>query len=88
MFFIELMASRFDIFGSHDHKAADPAKNLLRDTEKYGDSNSTLRRCKNIPLCVGDLMVVAEYFGIHSSFQRVIIHKLTKVYSIPCKSSS
>ena len=47
MFFIELMASRFDIFGEHDHEASDPAKDLFRDTEKYGHSNSTLKKCKS-----------------------------------------
>lgn len=47
MFFIELMASRFDIFGAHDHaESSDPAKDLIRDTEKYGDSNSTLKASK------------------------------------------
>ncbi|KAL2075728.1 hypothetical protein VTL71DRAFT_671 [Oculimacula yallundae] len=44
MFFIELMASRFDVFGSHEHEKADPANNLLRDTEKYGGSEGTLKK--------------------------------------------
>lgn len=38
MFFIELMASRFDVFGedSHDLEAADPSKELMRQGEKSG----------------------------------------------------
>ncbi|CZT40740.1 probable ZRT2-Zinc transporter II [Rhynchosporium secalis] len=43
MFFIELLASRYDVFGSHEHESADPAVNLLRDTEKYGSSQGTLK---------------------------------------------
>tara|TARA_R110002033_G_scaffold136829_1_gene176214 strand:- start:229 stop:516 length:288 start_codon:yes stop_codon:yes gene_type:complete len=46
MFFIELMASRFDVFGAHEHESEtiDPAKDLLRDTEKYGVSDVTLKK--------------------------------------------
>ncbi|KAG4431651.1 hypothetical protein IFR05_012874 [Cadophora sp. M221] len=44
MFFIELMASRFDVFGSHEHESADPATNLLRDAEKYGGSDSAVKK--------------------------------------------
>ncbi|KAK0113240.1 hypothetical protein ONS95_014936 [Cadophora gregata] len=49
MFFIELMASRFDVFGSHEHESetVDPAKNLLRDTEKDGGSDSALKKSSN-----------------------------------------
>ncbi|KAM3087285.1 low-affinity Zn(2+) transporter zrt2, variant 2 [Clarireedia jacksonii] len=38
MFFIELMASRFDVFGenSHDLEAADPSKSIMRQGEKLG----------------------------------------------------
>jgi solute carrier family 39 (zinc transporter), member 1/2/3 len=37
MFFIELMAARFDIFGrdSHDLEASDPAQDLMRQNEKF-----------------------------------------------------
>ncbi|KAJ5050652.1 uncharacterized protein L3040_002527 [Drepanopeziza brunnea f. sp. 'multigermtubi'] len=40
LFFIELMVSRFDVFGAHDHdpEAIDPAKKLLRDLEKSGEA--------------------------------------------------
>lgn len=34
MFFIELMAARFDIFGHDDHSSSDPSVELLRDPEK------------------------------------------------------
>ncbi|PQE05551.1 putative ZRT2-Zinc transporter II protein [Rutstroemia sp. NJR-2017a BBW] len=38
MFFVELMASRFDVFGeeSHDLEAADPSKSIMRQGEKLG----------------------------------------------------
>jgi zinc transporter 1/2/3 len=49
MFFIELMASRFELFGGHDHgpKAKDHAKDLIKDAEKFGDSNNTLKKGLN-----------------------------------------
>ena len=36
MFFIELMAARFDVFGerSNDLEASDPSKDLIRASEK------------------------------------------------------
>ncbi|TVY75719.1 Zinc-regulated transporter [Lachnellula suecica] len=39
MFFIELMAARFDVFGNHAHdvEASDPAKDLIRQNEKSSD---------------------------------------------------
>jgi zinc transporter 1/2/3 len=47
MFFIELMAARFDVFGrqAHDIEAADPSLDLMRKSEKsshsqIGDANS------------------------------------------------
>ncbi|CZR57101.1 probable ZRT2-Zinc transporter II [Phialocephala subalpina] len=42
MFFIELMAARFDIFGhedSHGLDHSDPSVDLLRDTEKFSDTS-------------------------------------------------
>ncbi|TVY47087.1 Zinc-regulated transporter [Lachnellula occidentalis] len=41
MFFIELMASRFDVFGEHAHdlEATDPAKDILKPAEKPRDGN-------------------------------------------------
>lgn len=38
MFFIELMASRYDIFGhddAHDLEAVDPALGFIRQNEKF-----------------------------------------------------
>jgi len=40
MFFIELMASRFDIFGEQDLEAADPAMDLIRKRSAVGDKAS------------------------------------------------
>lgn len=36
MFFIELMAARYDVFGDHDHdlESSDPSRNLVRAPEK------------------------------------------------------
>jgi zinc transporter 1/2/3 len=39
MFFIELMAARFDIFGSQDTHASDPSLDLFKDTEKLSHGN-------------------------------------------------
>lgn len=43
MFFIELMAARFDIFGSksHDIEASDPSLDLMRQNEKFHDEPVT-----------------------------------------------
>lgn len=45
MFFIELMAARFDILGNrpHDVDASDPSKSLMRSTEKYNDGKHSIR---------------------------------------------
>jgi hypothetical protein len=53
MFFIELMASRFDIFGEQhasDLEKSDPANDLMRGSEKYGETDSTLQKGKHYPL--------------------------------------
>jgi len=53
MFFIELMASRFDVFGEQhasDLEKSDPAKDLMRGSEKYGDTDSALQKGKHYPL--------------------------------------
>ena len=44
MFFIELMAARFDVFGeqAHDLEASDPSIDLLKDSEKYGLGKANL----------------------------------------------
>jgi zinc transporter 1/2/3 len=44
MFFIELMAARFDVFGeqAHDVEAYDPAMDLIRQSEKY-DADTTVQ---------------------------------------------
>ncbi|APA11223.1 hypothetical protein SS1G_11438 [Sclerotinia sclerotiorum 1980 UF-70] len=44
MFFIELMASRYDVFGqdSHDLEAADPARDLIKQNTR-NEKHSTLR---------------------------------------------
>jgi solute carrier family 39 (zinc transporter), member 1/2/3 len=46
MFFIELMAARFDIFGraSHDIEASDPAQDLMRQNEKFHKEKVALRQ--------------------------------------------
>jgi solute carrier family 39 (zinc transporter), member 1/2/3 len=46
MFFIELMAARFDIFGraSHDIEASDPAQDLMRQNEKFHEAKVALRK--------------------------------------------
>jgi solute carrier family 39 (zinc transporter), member 1/2/3 len=48
MFFIELMASRFDVFGeqAQDLEASDPTKDILRGSEKYSDKTSPLENGK------------------------------------------
>jgi solute carrier family 39 (zinc transporter), member 1/2/3 len=48
MFFIELMASRFDIFGqqAHDLEASDPAQDLIRQNEKFHDTQGNLQKGK------------------------------------------
>jgi hypothetical protein len=40
MFFFELMASRFDIFGVHDLETADPAMDLIRRKSAVGEKAS------------------------------------------------
>jgi hypothetical protein len=53
MFFIELMASRFDVFGEQhasDLEKSDPAKELMRGSEKYDDTDLTLQKGKHYPL--------------------------------------
>ena len=51
MFFIELMASRFDIFGEQDLEAADPAMDLIRRKssaeEKASDGDAPYRDSKS-----------------------------------------
>lgn len=43
MFFIELLASRFDIFGRPDVEQADPAVDLIRkNTIEYSDNSSEM----------------------------------------------
>ncbi|RDW94844.1 hypothetical protein BP5796_00607 [Coleophoma crateriformis] len=41
MFFIELMAARYDVFGSHSHdlESADPSRDLMRNAEKEENSD-------------------------------------------------
>ncbi len=45
MFFIELMAARFDVFGNkshtHDLEASDPSKRILEYSEKHKEKIST-----------------------------------------------
>jgi zinc transporter 1/2/3 len=45
MFFIELMAARFDVFGeqAHDLEASDPSMDLLKDSEKCSAGKTTLQ---------------------------------------------
>ena len=60
MFFIELMASRFDVFGEKnlDVESSDPTKLLLRDSEKRTDSDlpafGTLKNSEptRSPVCI------------------------------------
>jgi zinc transporter 1/2/3 len=48
MFFIELMASRFDVFGhqEHDLEASDPSRDLIRASEK-SDGKTTVKKSKS-----------------------------------------
>jgi hypothetical protein len=52
MFFIELMAARFDIFGSkaHDIEASDPSLDLIRQNEKSRDAPLAIRKGLSIIL--------------------------------------
>lgn len=53
MFFIELMAARFDVFGhpEHDLESSDPSTDLIRGSEKDSARNSAKKRKEN-PLIV------------------------------------
>jgi zinc transporter 1/2/3 len=46
MFFVELMAARFDIFGSkaHDIEASDPSLDVMRQNEKSHDAPLIIRK--------------------------------------------
>jgi len=48
MFFIELMAARFDVFGhqEHDLEASDPSKDLFRASEK-ADARNTVKKARS-----------------------------------------
>jgi solute carrier family 39 (zinc transporter), member 1/2/3 len=50
MFFIELMAARFDVFGesghAHDIEAAGPSISAAGKREKYSDSNMQVQSGK------------------------------------------
>ena len=50
MFFIELMAARFDVFGeaAHDIEANDPSTEVIRGGEKYEDTDDSLATGKAI----------------------------------------
>lgn len=87
MFFIELMASRFDVFGTHEHEAADPAKNLLRDTEKYG-SDSTLKKRKHFSIYSWfEILMIYHHGFCQLTFYYVkCISVLTILYSECCRS--
>jgi hypothetical protein len=67
MFFIELMASRFDVFGEQhasDLEKSDPAKDLMRGSEKYGDTDSTLQKGKHYPLFVTGSIPLCRVFPL------------------------
>lgn len=88
MFFIELMASRFDVFGSHEHESADPATNLLRDAEKYGGSDSAAKKCKHDLLYILDsrfsLFTVSGAYQLAFYDCEIYISVLIKCYSNYC----
>jgi zinc transporter 1/2/3 len=48
MFFIELMAARFDVFGDqkHDIETADTPVDPIREREKYNDDSTQARSGK------------------------------------------
>jgi solute carrier family 39 (zinc transporter), member 1/2/3 len=57
MFFIELMAARFDVFGeqAHDIEPVDPSINPIKKREKYSDSSTQGQGGKQqISLCASD----------------------------------
>lgn len=43
MFFIELLAARFDVFGQHEHdlESSNPSPDLIRQGEKYDAAATT-----------------------------------------------
>jgi zinc transporter 1/2/3 len=47
MFFIELMAARFEVFGEHNHdlESNDPSRTVIRTAEK-GDAKATVEQSK------------------------------------------
>jgi zinc transporter 1/2/3 len=61
MFFIELMASRFDVFGDHagDTEKSDPPTELIRGSEKCGDTDSTLQNGNHSPLVCHEIVGLA-----------------------------
>jgi hypothetical protein len=53
MFFIELMAARFDVFGeqAHDLEASHPSRDIMDEREKYNDATIAAQTGKRqIPL--------------------------------------
>jgi solute carrier family 39 (zinc transporter), member 1/2/3 len=67
MFFIELMAARFDIFGpkQHDLEASDPAQDLIRQNEKFHDAPTTLQKGLSYLFCL-----VGGRLGSYEALQR------------------
>jgi hypothetical protein len=59
MFFIELMASRFDVFGDQDHnlEASDPSKEVMRHVEKRRDEGNSAQKGKQIIFLSSNLLI-------------------------------
>lgn len=67
MFFIELLAARFDIFGDqHDLEVSDPAKQMIKNAEKFGPANEEhqLHSGKRIPLCCGKRQAFLQLYNL------------------------
>ena len=78
MFFIELMASRFDVFGEQhasDLEKSDPAKDLMRGSENYGDTDSSLQKGEHYPL-VSDVVSIQLCRVLLTSFTLNIDYRL------------
>jgi hypothetical protein len=65
MFFIELMASRFDIFGEQDLEAADPALDLIRRRStisgKVSEQKASYQNGKSVFFADTPLLVFVIY---------------------------
>jgi hypothetical protein len=71
MFFIELMAARYNVFGhqAHDLEAASPTTNNVGHREKYSDSNT--------PAQSGKLQTLFLSFNFKAPVMAQFLHYIT-----------